>query len=77
MSAAVPVGMGVMIVAYLRIPLSAVVIASVLCTSAGAGASPLVIVGVVVAYLATLGLEGRLGKDAKTGTSEPAAADHP
>jgi len=74
-SAAVPVGMGVMIVAYLRIPLSAVVIASVLCTSAGAGASPLVIVGVVVAYLATLGLEGRLGKDAKTGTAEPAAVE--
>jgi chloride channel protein, CIC family len=61
-SVAIPVGMGAMIVAFLRLPLSAIIIASLLCASAGPGAGPLVIVGVVVAYLATLALEGRIGK---------------
>ena len=60
--------MGVMVVSFLKLPLSAVVIATVLTASAGLAVGPLIIVGVVVAYLATLGLEGRLG----TGT-EPAA----
>lgn len=50
-----------MIVAFLKLPLSAVVIATALTTSAGLAVGPLIIVGVVVAYLATLGLEGRLG----------------
>lgn len=58
---AVAVGMGVMVVAFLKLPLSAVVIATALTTSAGLAVGPLIIVGVVVAYLATLGLEGRLG----------------
>ena len=53
---AVAVGMGAAIVAILRLPLSAIVVASVLVSKAGPGAEPLVIVGVVVAYLATLGL---------------------
>ena len=43
----------------LRLPLSAIVIASVLCASAGPGISPLVIVAVVVSYLATLAIEAR------------------
>jgi H+/Cl- antiporter ClcA len=73
-SAAIPVGIGAMFVAYLRLPLSAVIIASVLCASAGAGGSPLVIVGVVVAYLATLGLERRLGPST---TAEHDEADSP
>ena len=77
-SAAIPVGIGAMFVAYLRLPLSAVIIASVLSASAGAGGSPLVIVGVVVAYLATLGLERRLGPsttaDHDEADSPPAAA---
>ena len=58
---AVAVGMGVMVVAFLKLPLSAVVIASALTSSAGLALDPLIIIGVVVAYLATLGLEGRLG----------------
>jgi H+/Cl- antiporter ClcA len=66
MSAAIPVCIGAMIVAYLRLPLSAIIIASVLCASAGAGAAPLVIVGVVVAYLAVLALEGRIGASANS-----------
>jgi H+/Cl- antiporter ClcA len=66
----VAVGMGVMVVAFLKLPLSAVVIATVLTLSAGLAVGPLIIVGVVVSYLATLGLEGRLG----TGGDAPAAA---
>ncbi len=58
---AVAVGMGVMVVAFLKLPLSAVVIATALTASGGLAVDPLIIVGVVVAYLATLGLEGRLG----------------
>jgi H+/Cl- antiporter ClcA len=68
---AVAVGMGVMVVAFLKLPLSAVVIATALTTSAGLAVGPLIIVGVVVAYLATLGLEGRLG------TGDPAAGPVP
>jgi chloride channel protein, CIC family len=63
-SVAIPVAMGAMIAAVLRLPLSAIVIASLLCASAGPGAAPLVIVGVVAAYLTTLALEGRLGAPA-------------
>lgn len=53
---AVAVGMGAAIVAILRLPLSAVVIAGLLTSKAGPGAEPLVILGVVVSYLVTLGL---------------------
>jgi hypothetical protein len=56
--------MGVMVASFLKLPLSAVVIATALTVSAGLSVDPLIIVGVVVAYLATLGLEGRLGRDA-------------
>jgi H+/Cl- antiporter ClcA len=67
---AVAVGMGVMVVAFLKLPLSSVVIATTLTTSAGLAVGPLIIVGVVVAYLVTLALEGRLG----TGGPAPAPA---
>ena len=53
-SAAVPVGMGVAIVAVLRLPLSAVVLATLLTSHAGPKVEPLIIVGVVVAYVVTL-----------------------
>jgi hypothetical protein len=56
---------GAMTVAFLRLPLSAILITAVLCASAGAGAEPLTIVGVIVAYLATLAIEGRLGEPHK------------
>jgi len=72
-SAAVPVAMGAMIVAFLRLPLSAVIIATALSFSAGHGVDPLIIVGVVVSYLTTLSLEGRLGAR----TAEPAAPGAP
>jgi hypothetical protein len=48
--------MGAAVVSILRLPLSAIVIVTVLSTKAGSSVEPLVIVGVVVALLATLGL---------------------
>jgi H+/Cl- antiporter ClcA len=55
-SAGVPVCMAAGIVAILRLPLSAIVVATLICTKAGPGPEPLVIIGVAVAYLATLAL---------------------
>jgi H+/Cl- antiporter ClcA len=57
---AVAVGMGAAVVAVLRLPLAAVVLATLLTTSAGGGVEPLVIVGVVVALGTVLGVERRL-----------------
>jgi H+/Cl- antiporter ClcA len=48
---AVAVGIGAAIAAVLRLPLSAVVLATLLTIKAGTGDEPLIIVGVVVAYL--------------------------
>jgi H+/Cl- antiporter ClcA len=56
---AVAVGMAAGTVAVLRLPLSAVVIASVLTAKSGLGAGPLVIVGVVVAYVVSGALRSR------------------
>jgi H+/Cl- antiporter ClcA len=52
--AGVAVGMGAATVAVLRLPLSAVLIATVLCSHAGPNVEPLIIVGVVVSYVVTL-----------------------
>jgi hypothetical protein len=46
------------VVAVLRLPLSAVVLAVLLTAKSGPGAAPLVIAGVVVAYLTTVVLAG-------------------
>jgi H+/Cl- antiporter ClcA len=54
----VAVGMSAAVVAVLKLPLSAVVIGILLTSKAGLGASPLVIIGVVVAYVTTVALEG-------------------
>ena len=51
---AVAVGMGAAVVAVLRLPLSAVVLALLLASKGGLATSPLIIVAVVVAYLTTL-----------------------
>jgi H+/Cl- antiporter ClcA len=51
---AVAVGLGAATAAVLRLPLSAVVLATLLTSQAGIGAGPLIIVGVVVAYLVAL-----------------------
>jgi H+/Cl- antiporter ClcA len=55
-SMGIAVCMGAATVSILRLPLSAIVIATLLTYNAGPGVEPLVIVGVVVAYLATLAL---------------------
>jgi H+/Cl- antiporter ClcA len=51
---AVAVGIGAGVASVLRIPLSAVVLATLLTANAGVGAGPVVIVGVVVAYMTTI-----------------------
>lgn len=58
-TAAVAVGMGAGVASVLRLPLTAVVTAAVLTAHSGVGAEPLVIVGVVVAYVVTLVLSAR------------------
>ena len=60
-TAGVAVGIGVMVVAVLKLPLSAIIIATASTASAGLAVGPLIIIGVVTAYLATLALHGRLG----------------
>ena len=47
------------VASVLKLPLTAVVTASVLTAHSGVGAEPLVIVGVVVAYVVTLLLSSR------------------
>ena len=54
LSPAVAVGMGAATVSVLRLPLTAVVLATLLTVTSGTGDEPLIIVGVVVAYLVTL-----------------------
>jgi H+/Cl- antiporter ClcA len=71
---AVAVAMGAGTAAMLRLPLSAVVIASVLTAKAGAGAEPLVIVGVVVAYVVSIRLSSPAAPDT---ASAPRAAQGP
>jgi H+/Cl- antiporter ClcA len=78
---AVAVGMGAAVVSILGLPLSAVVLAEVLTLNSGGGASPLIIVGVVVAYLATRALSNAADERAKARSAEPgspaAAAEAP
>lgn len=56
---AVAVGIGAAIASVLRLPISAVLLAVLLTLGAGLGASPLIVVAVVVAYLVTNLLGGR------------------
>jgi H+/Cl- antiporter ClcA len=65
---AVAVGIGAAIAAGLRLPLTAVVLATVLTSQPAAGAAPLVIVGVVVAYMVTLKLPSPAPAEPQTGT---------
>ena len=54
---AIGVGIGAGVASMLRLPLSAVVLATLLVSDSGPGAGPLIIVGVVVAYLTTIVLD--------------------
>lgn len=56
---AVAVGMAAGVVTILRLPLSAVVIGTVLVAHSGDGTEPLIIVGTVVAYVVTLLIDAR------------------
>jgi H+/Cl- antiporter ClcA len=70
---AVAVGIGAAVAAALRLPLSAVVLALLLTSKAGLATSPLIIVGVVVAYLTTLAAWGRApGEAAEDHAASPA-----
>ncbi len=77
---AVAVALGAATVAVLRLPLSAVVLATLLTSGAGLGASPLIILGVVVAYLVIEALpaldrdEAAEGPAAEGATPAPAPA---
>jgi hypothetical protein len=64
--------MAAMVAAVLRLPLSAVVLATVLTASAGLGAQPLIVVAAVVAFVATSRLEPTTGPPPASRT--PAAA---
>ena len=57
-----------MCVSILRLPLSSITIALILCSSAGLTVAPLIIVAVVVAYLASLGLTAFL--DERVGAAQ-------
>ena len=54
--AAVAVGIGAAVVGVLRLPLASVLLATLLTTKAGGAVEPLIVVGVVVAYVVTLTL---------------------
>ncbi len=72
LSAGVAVGIGAAMVAVLRQPLSAVIVATLLTTHAGGNVEPLIIVGVVVAYVATLMIRRRWPEPASASESAPA-----
>jgi len=67
---AVAVGLGASVTAVLRLPLSAIVLATLLTSHSGTGDEPLIIVGVVVTYLVTLLLTTRA-------PTPPAAPERP
>jgi H+/Cl- antiporter ClcA len=69
---AVAVGLGAAVASVLRLPLSAVVLALLLTANSGAAAAPLVIVGVVTAYLTTLALSARATASAPVADAAPA-----
>ena len=64
-SPAIAVLVGAAVVSVLRLPLASIVLA-VLMTQAGVGVTPLIIVGVVVAHIATLVLSSHAGRGAQT-----------
>jgi H+/Cl- antiporter ClcA len=74
LTAAVAVGMGAALAAVLRLPLSAIVIATVLTAKSGPGAGPVTIVGVVVAYLTAIAMDRRQAAKAPDTSEEAPAA---
>jgi H+/Cl- antiporter ClcA len=70
---AVAVGMGAAVAAVLRLPISAIALATLLTVQGGTGDEPLIIVGVVVAYIVTLALSARSARGTSS-TSDTATA---
>ena len=75
--AGVAVGIAAAIACVLRLPLSAVVLATLLTTKAGSAVEPLIIVGVVVAYVVTLQLSRRPPETVSVPTTEPSPQPSP
>ena len=69
----VAVGMGCAVVAMLRLPLAAVLIATLLTAHSGQGAGPLVIVGVVITLLISRALDARFRPTASAPQTAEAA----
>jgi H+/Cl- antiporter ClcA len=74
---AVAVGMACAVTAVLRLPLAGVVIATLLTSKAGTGDGPLVIVGAVIAYFTSVGLDRRFRPDELPAPAAPAPAAAP
>jgi H+/Cl- antiporter ClcA len=74
---AVVVGMGAAMVAVLRLPLAAVVLATVLAPTAGPGVEPLIIVGVVASFLTSQLLDRRAPAADRAPAAAAAKAAHP
>jgi H+/Cl- antiporter ClcA len=74
---AVAVGMAAATAAVLKLPLSAIVLATLLTSHAGAGQEPLIIVGVVVAYLIALFMSRPSSIHAGESATPPAATPPP
>ncbi len=72
---AVAVGIGAGVTSVLRLPLAGAVLGILLTSGAGVGSSPLIIVGVVVAYLVSLALSARFAAEpaASAGTAQAGA----
>jgi H+/Cl- antiporter ClcA len=73
MTPAVAVGMGAAMVAVLQLPLASVVLATLLTSQAGAGVEPLVILGVVVAFITTTALRRRAAGEDDEAPDRPGA----
>jgi H+/Cl- antiporter ClcA len=73
--AAVAVGIGASVVGVLRLPLASVLLATLLTTKAGGAVEPLIVVGVVVAYVVTLMLSRALPLATPNG-AQSATADN-
>jgi H+/Cl- antiporter ClcA len=74
---AVAVGIGAAVVGVLRLPLAAVVLASLLTEQAGSAVEPLIIVGVVVSYIVTLVMARSAASNSTTTASAPTSPPHP
>ncbi len=70
-TAAVAVGMAAAIVGVLKLPLTAVVIGTVLTSTSGLGVGPLIIVGAVVSYIVVLLVDARWTASPETAAGEP------